>query len=86
MACDFWNKLLNFATNFRTLQRSLECHNEKLSEIDKNCLLAFKEAVVVIWLSLVLRILRPMIKYQQEHFDFFFFPVTFSAGKSLVKI
>ena len=33
-ACEFWNELLNFATNFRTSQRSSESYNEKLPEID----------------------------------------------------
>ena len=33
-ACEFWNELLNFATNFRTSPRSSECYSEKLSEID----------------------------------------------------
>ena len=33
-ACEFWNELLNFATNFRTSQRSLEYYVEKLAEID----------------------------------------------------
>ena len=35
-ACEFWNELLNFATNFRTSQRSSESYNEKLPEIDCN--------------------------------------------------
>ena len=34
--CEFWNELLNFATNFRTSQRSSESYNEKLPEIDCN--------------------------------------------------
>ena len=33
-ACEFWNELLNFATNSRTSQRSSEYYSEKLSEID----------------------------------------------------
>ena len=37
-ACEFWNELLNFATNFRTSQRSSESYNEKLPEIDCNCI------------------------------------------------
>ena len=35
-ACEFWNELLNFATNFRTSQQSSESYNEKLPEIDCN--------------------------------------------------
>ena len=32
--CEFWNELLNFATNFRTSQRSFEYYGKKLAEID----------------------------------------------------
>ena len=35
-ACIFWNEQLNFATNFRTSQRSSKYCREKLSEIDCN--------------------------------------------------
>ena len=31
LAYEFWNELLNFATNFQTAQQSLECYSEKLS-------------------------------------------------------
>ena len=33
-ACEFWNELLNFGTNFQTSQRISEYYSEKLSEID----------------------------------------------------
>ena len=33
-ACEFYNELLNFATNSRTSQRSSESYSEMLPEID----------------------------------------------------